>query len=395
MKAKNLKSITMLVLLFTLILLSRVHDSLGLMTQTALISTQGTINYEPARLHVEGKQIMLANGQPIRLEGVNMGGPDIDYNTPPTGGEWIRVKESYFDYCKSWSLNVVRLCISWDLLQPGFAGPLDTIYLSKIDQTIEWARARNIYIIIDLHYQNHYPSDFNPYPFSWSNDFWYPYSSNTPTLRDAWIEMWKLLANYYQGAATIAFFNLCNEPHVPSEVGNSELPEFTQAWMSMANEASKAIHSIDPNRIVGIDPPSWSHPENMDLVTPIDDPNPNIVYTPHYYWKNSVIYTNNPLDILDGSAVDYYVYIRPAITWMTKYNKPVLFTEFGNIDPNRPDLEQMLRDFLNICEQSNIGWVYWQFVRSDNYGLLRDPGFSGSGVENPTVSILREYTQGI
>jgi aryl-phospho-beta-D-glucosidase BglC (GH1 family) len=343
-------------------------------------------------LQVSHRDVKLANGTSVLLRGCSLYGPDIDYNIPTRGGEWERIKESYFDYVKSWGLNFVRLCISWDLLQPNFSGSLDPVYLARMDQTVQWCEQRGLYISIDLHYKNHYGSGLP----EWGNDFWYPYGENSPALKNSWIDLWKELTKHYKGESAIAFFGLCNEPHL-SLSENSLSSDFINAWMTMATDASLAIHQIDPTRIVGIDPPGWSHAENMRFVEPIPDPDPNIVYTPHYYWTGcpggpNVTYSDSG-QIWSGAFPGRQSYIGPAIDWMNQNDKALVFTEFGFIMKGRTDLTQMLGDLLNFFDRYNVGWAYWAFWVGGEiyYGLLDDVGWTGVGFQTPMVSILHEH----
>ncbi len=53
--------------------------------------------------------------------------------------------------------NVIRLTLSWSLLEPTIDGGIDTpntpshLYLDRIAQVVAWARAEGIYVLLDLH----------------------------------------------------------------------------------------------------------------------------------------------------------------------------------------------------------------------------------------------------
>jgi endoglycosylceramidase len=46
--------------------------------------------------------------------------------------------------------NVLRLALSWSLLEPG-PGNYDETYLDRVGQVVDWARAEGIYVILDMH----------------------------------------------------------------------------------------------------------------------------------------------------------------------------------------------------------------------------------------------------
>jgi endoglucanase len=114
----------------------------------------------------------------------------------PNEGDWgLYVQEEYFDLIKDAGFDFVRLPVRWsghaDKSSP-YA--LDSVFLSRVDQVVGWALARNLLIIIDFHnYQE--------------------ISENPGGERDRFLGIWKQLAEHYKGFPLEVMFELLNEPN--------------------------------------------------------------------------------------------------------------------------------------------------------------------------------------
>ncbi len=50
----------------------------------------------------------------------------------------------------SWGFNVIRLLIIWEAIEPE-PGVFDENFFKKVDQIIEWAEERGIFVLLDMH----------------------------------------------------------------------------------------------------------------------------------------------------------------------------------------------------------------------------------------------------
>jgi endoglycosylceramidase len=68
--------------------------------------------------------------------------------------EGVPICSPDFDQMRPLGYNLVRLTLSWSLLEPTFQptpGVIDQTYMDRIAQVVAWAKAQGIYILLDLH----------------------------------------------------------------------------------------------------------------------------------------------------------------------------------------------------------------------------------------------------
>jgi endoglycosylceramidase len=115
-------------------------------------------------------QIVDSGGREVLLKGVNVDGlvdyfrPDLTppYTSSPaayssgacppddTTVEGVDVCQYDFPQLAPLGYNVIRLNISWSLLEPT-AGKIDNTYLNRIAQVVAWAKRAGIYVVLDMH----------------------------------------------------------------------------------------------------------------------------------------------------------------------------------------------------------------------------------------------------
>jgi len=137
--------------------------------------------------------------------------------------------------------NSIRLPISWSLLEPQ-RGRFDEVYVARIAQVVEWARALRMYVIVDMH-QNGYsyfvgpgphvnlaylsgapawatltdgfPSqvyrdqrELNPAVFEATTNFWY----DRDGIQDEYIAALAHLARRFKDDSAVVGYGVYNEP---------------------------------------------------------------------------------------------------------------------------------------------------------------------------------------
>lgn len=193
------------------------------------------------KISVKGTQFFDDKGNQIVPRGVNMVCKDKSRNYI---GDY---KAEDFKYLKSLGMNLVRLGIFWDGVEPE-PGKYDEEYLKKVDSIIKLAAENDICVFLDMH-QDLYSAEFEDGAPGWAtltdgneyfktelwsdaylmcpavqiafDNFW----KNTPAadgigLQDHYQAMWKMLAKRYSGFANVIGYDVLNEPF-PGTKANS------------------------------------------------------------------------------------------------------------------------------------------------------------------------------
>jgi len=148
-----------------------------------------------------------------------------------------------------------RLCFAAD-------GSLEQDKVRPIEDTIRWARARGLGVVLDAHFLP--GADFNQVG---GDDRAY----TDPALQETGARCWRLMARHFAGEGPYLRFEILNEP-VARE--NRDLNPFMHRMLA-------AIRESNPTRIVYVTSNKWSMFQTVpDVVLPDD---PNVALTIHFY----------------------------------------------------------------------------------------------------------------
>ncbi len=219
---------------------------------------------------------------------------------------------------------------------------------------------------------------------------------------DAWIAMWRYIAERYATHPVVAGYNLMVEPHVNTwadPAGILTPAAFARQfqgtlwdWNTLAGEITAAIREVDTETPIIINSLQWASPSWFEALTPTGDS--RTVYSFHAYDPD--VYTNQP----EESPVSYPSLIgginlnqswlvqdfHPALHFSLWHNVPIYVGEFG-LFRWALDAATFVSDEIALFEQ--YGWNYAYYVwRGD------EPEFDGFNIEYGTdpgnhVPILR------
>lgn len=242
---------------------------------------------------------------------------------------WLKnhVTRADIDSMAAWGFNSVRLPMHYNLYTlPIEDEPVsgEQTWLTRgfemTDSLIEWCKANEMYVILDLHGA----------PGGQGNDI--GISDRDPTKPSLWqspknwdkmVALWKRLAERYKDEPWVGAYDLLNEP-------NWDLPNGT-ALRKLYEEVTDSIRAIGDEHILIIEG-NWFANDFTGLTPPWDD---NMVYGPHKYWS----YNNQ-------SDIDY-------ATRLLDYDVPVYFGEAGE------NSNAWFRDAIKLFEENGIGWAWW------------------------------------
>lgn len=243
------------------------------------------------------------------------------------------------DAMARWGFNSIRLPMHYNLYTlPVEEEPVkgQNTWLEKgfaiTDELIAWAKANNMYVILDLHAA----------PGGQGNDL--PISDRDPNKPSLWeseanraktIALWQKLAQRYVNEPAVGAYDIINEPnwgfefaddkHGCKETKNEPLKQFMM-------DITTAIRAIDKKHLLVIEGNCWGN-NYAGLLPQWDD---NMALSFHKYW------TNNTLGDIQG-----------AMKLREQYNLPIWLGESGE------NSNLWYADVIALVESQQIGWAFW------------------------------------
>lgn len=207
-----------------------------------------------SRISVQGNHFVNAEGDSIVFRGLCCSDPcklvgDSQWNA------------RYFDEMADWSANIVRFAIHPSALNKmGWDKAFE-----YFDQGIQWARERQMYVIIDWH------SIGNLREAKFTNDMYI-------TDLDETIRFWQTTARRYKDEPTVALYEIFNEP--TCQQPNLGTCTWSQ-WREIQEQIIDSIRVIQPEAVCICAGFNWAY----DLTPVAADPiqRPNVGYVAHPY----------------------------------------------------------------------------------------------------------------
>jgi endoglucanase len=339
-------------------------------------------------LRTQGSQFVGADGQPVRLRGVGLGGwlNMENFITGYAANESLMraavrdvlgpdAYELFFERLLTvfftdedaallarTGLNCVRVPVNYHHFEDDSA-PL-TIKpdgFRHLDRVIDLCARHGIYTVIDLHAapggQNHHWHSDNPthVPLFWVHrDF-----------QDRVVNLWEHLAAHYAGHPGVAGYNLLNEP---ADESRAVVGPFYQRLVA-------AVRAVDPDHILFLDGNTYS--TEFDIFGPDGASTGNIVYACHDYAAAGLGRGGPYPGLTDGTWFDaaaLELKFRQRSEFSRRTGTPVWVGEFGPIytgdavrDAQR---RQLLADQLEIYRRYDASWSIWTYKDLGPQGLV-------------------------
>lgn len=331
-------------------------------------------------LHVQGRQLVSAAGDAVRLRGFTLTALyweplDVVTSLYPTDEPYRNMREV--------GANVVRLTFHHRLIE---REPMteEGEGLAWLDRQLDFARANGLCVILCLilppggDWMDERPElDYSLWTDSFKQE------------RFRWI--WRTLLERYKGTArgeSIAAFDLFNAPATTDGTG--------KAYRQLLRSTVGELHALDPDRLFIVAPcygtDGMRHDERIEEWILLDCP--NVVYDLQFY--DPFLYTHQYADWVgvreeggiypDRSILEWtpegelprdqtYLARRlePILHLQATHDVPVLISEFGLIhhcfEQGRGGLTYV-EDVIALLDQAEIGFTYWDF-QSTVMGLFR------------------------
>lgn len=373
--------------------------------------------------HTSGNRIVDANGETVRIAGVNWYGFETsDYIVH---GLWAQDYKTILNTTKSLGYNVIRIPFSNQMVesnpvptgfttyangQPANGALVGQTALTDLDTIVAYAGSIGLRVILDNHRSDAGNSNE-------ANGLWY--TSAYP--QSNWIADWKTMATRYSaskftfnGNPTVIGMDLRNEPHLIAN-GNSgacwtgdtatngcPTSLTSQNWPVAAEAAGNAILAINPRLLIFVEGNDcysgtcgWqggnlmgvaSHPVVLNVAN-------QLVYSAHDYgpslyqqpWFNSST-TQSSLNAVWNKYWGYISADGTAPVWLGEFGTD---NNIGDIESTAAGSQGQWFESLIAYLQANpsIDWTYWALNGEDSYGLL-DNNYDATPANSQKQSML-------
>ncbi|MFF5498267.1 cellulase family glycosylhydrolase [Streptomyces aquilus] len=346
--------------------------------------------------HTSGRQILDANGQAVRVAGINWFG--FETSNHVVHGLWSRDYKSMIDQMKSLGYNTLRIPFSDDIFKSGTvpnsidfssgknADLQGLSSLGVLDKIVAYAGQDGLKVILDRHRPDS----------AGQSALWYTAAVPEST----WIANLKALATRYLGQDTVVGIDLHNEPHDPACWGCGDT---ATDWRLAAQRAGNAVLSVNPDLLIFVEGvqtfngvSGWwggnlmgvaQYPVNLSVAN-------RVVYSAHDYatsvaqqsWFSDPSFPANMPGIWDK----YWGYIF-------KQNiAPVWVGEFGTTLQSTVDQKWLaaLVDYLRPTStygSDSFHWTFWSWNPNsgDTGGILKDDWQSVDTVKDGYLASIK------
>jgi endoglucanase len=347
--------------------------------------------------HTSGNQILDANGNPVRIAGINWYG----FETPDeiAHGLWAQDYHTIINDIKNLGYNTIRIPFSNQMVEDpivpqnlsftGNSGPINTDLeglnaLQDLQKIVDYAGQAGLKVILDDHRSEAGES-------AEANGLWY---TSTYTSQD-WVNDWVTLARMFAGNPAVVGFDLRNEPHTPA--GDTYAQGATWGTgdpntdIRLAYEqAGNAILAVDPNALIfcegisenpsssgGYDSTWWGGDlaEAGQFPVVLNSPG-HVVYSAHDYgpnlfqqtWFNSST-TPASLDAVWNQFWGYLYADGTAPVWVGEFGTDNTAADISSTTPGSQG--QWFSALVSYLTSNKwMGWTYWALNGEDEYALL-------------------------
>ena len=336
------------------------------------------------------------------------------------GSNYPPLCQSDVDAMAAMGFNSMRLPLSWSLLEPQ-RGQFNAMYVDRIAQIVDWARADHIYVIVDMHqnafshfvgggpgvnpgsnsgapqwatFTDGFPSrvyggnrEVNPAVLEANSNFWY----DRDGIQDEYIAAVARLARQFKDDSTVAGFGIYNEPwfgwNLPPGFDDLVLFPFYRrvidaitgvrdglpCWSGFFMPAPCGYRDLDVGdhkHLMFLD--TGLLREITDFPTHLGLPvssYPNVVLSLHAYTH---IYT---ADYFLGLPRDSYPWAGFDQSWdlaerEAKAMDVALFLEEFGSEPGKDDSALLAKQLLE-AEKHRTGFAFWVWAENDGtWGLF-------------------------
>jgi endoglycosylceramidase len=330
----------------------------------------------PAFVDDLGRQVLLRGVNVNALGDYYQADPALPPVTPLTAADW--------DDMAAQGFSVVRLIVSWSRLEPE-RGTYDDGYIAELQEAVDAAGARGIYVVLDMHQDAwgksiatpegvECPEGLEP-AIGWDGaPAWATITDEAETcrnpgsressmavrtafqsfyddregIRSAFVDAWGHLAGAFADDPAVAGYDLFNEPNVV-EAPAALQPKYTELLdelISTIRTAETEAGGLD--HIVFIEP-LLLFPSGGTVPPPGFTDDTNLAFAPHNYWE---AITTGLFTIEQGFGLD-----EQAARGL---DMPFWVGEYGWWD-TEPETLERVRRYAAAEDEYRVGGAWWQW----------------------------------
>lgn len=293
------------------IIIASPQGKLKLPVEQTAVFTHDAIATFPAPLHADGNQLVNAQGDAVRLQGIMPVDPAVLHNQN-------RFNRRYFEELAATGANVIRLPV-----HPHYWETNPDYLWRYIEPAAAWSGELGMYLIIDWH--------------SIGN----PKLGTAPLMPELYNHDWEMTTAFWTAVAT----HFHDTPHVLFEIFNEPQAIRPNQWQPAATELAAIIRAQNAQQPIIVGGVDYAKDLRWVLENPI--PDNNVAYAAHIYPQHNRL----TWPLYFGDVAAHY---------------PVLITEWGFMDEvtseNQSDLlsgtaESYGQPLLTYMAEHNIGWT--------------------------------------
>lgn len=291
-------------------------------------------------------------------------------NPPVTRAQLAKVRSEGF--------KSVRIPVTWEGRQGGAPSyTLDPAWLAKVRQSVDWALAEGLYVMINLHHDS----------WMWINQ----YATNRDAVLARYTATWTQLATAFRDAPNRLVFESINEPTFSGTTGDDQNYQLLAELNAEFHRIVRASGGGNANRLLVL-PTLYTNADQPRLdataasLTALNDP--MVAVTVHFYgfWPFSVNIANfTRFD--DASIQDLTGTFDRVYNTFVARGVPVIMGEYAlfGIDPNYPgiiergEVRKFFEYFGYYAKLRNVTTIIWDAGQFLNRRTLqwRDPELFG------------------
>ncbi|WP_156165327.1 glycoside hydrolase family 5 protein [Demequina rhizosphaerae] len=211
----------------------------------------------------------------VNLAGLEFGTENGFTNTRPgaLGTDYFAEPLASYAWLASRGIDLVRLPVRWERLQPEPGGALDAQQVAAVTAQLDAAADAGIDVVLDLHNYGAYVTDAGPLLLG---------SDALPGTRMT--DVWLRIARTWGEHPAVLGYGLMNEPH---DLGGGDERGAAAAWEQLTQDTVTALREAGDAHLLLVAGYDWSSLERWRTTHPtgwIDDTAGNFRYEAHHYW---------------------------------------------------------------------------------------------------------------